>query len=431
MPPAALILILILGIGILFLHKTAAAMLMFIGALYIPLSSRVILGPADFTAVRILVLFSFTRVIARQEYKICLNRIDKTIILWMFSNILTGLLLDRQDTTIFLRLGQAYDVIGSYFSFRFWLRTKEDITKTFAMLGFAILPMAMEMVYEQVKIHNLFSYLGGISERPGIRDGRIRSQAAFAHSILAGTIGATSLGFCIPLYRMNNKKMKISALAGMFACIVITFTSSSSGPIMSLFFIITGYFFWFRRYQMKSILRIGILSLIMLEIVMESHVWYLIGKIDLTGSSTGWHRAELINNAIEHLGEWWLLGTDFTRHWMPTGVSWNPRHTDITNHYLINGVNGGLVTMLLFIRLISCGFSYVGKMVNTMRTHDKEIGFLAWSLGVILFSHTVTFVSVAYFDQTIYAFYFLLAAISSLYSYVSSNIYIQDTYIKV
>jgi len=31
-------------------------------------------------------------------------------------------------------------------------------------------------------------------------------------------------------------------------------------------------------------------------------------KIDLTGSSTGWHRAELIDSALRHFNEWWLVG---------------------------------------------------------------------------------------------------------------------------
>lgn len=420
MTPIALVIILTLGIGILFLSRNYAPLFMFIGVLYIPLGSVIVVGPADFTAVRILVVFAFIRIVSKQEYQLKFNKVDATILLWVCANILTGILLNRRDTTIFLRLGQSYDVIGSYFSFRFWLRTKDELVQFLNMAGVALLPMAFEMIYEQQKGMNLFYYLGG-RFAPVVRDGQIRSNAAFAHAILAGTIGATSLGFYVPLLRMKDKKIKRVALAGMAASMIIAYTSSSSGPIMSLGFIIAGHLFWSLRFRMKAVVKAGIMALLGLEIIMESHVWYLIGRIDLTGSSTGWHRAELINSALVHINEWWLLGTDYTRHWMATGVSWSRLHTDITNHYILNGVNGGLVTMLLFIGLIRGAFSFVGKIVNAVWHCDRELEFLAWSLGVILFSHTVTFISVAYFDQTIYAFYFLLAMISSLYQYVSAS----------
>lgn len=417
MTPLALIAIIILGLCVIFLPRVYAPVMMFMGVLYMPLGCRIAFGPADFTAVRILVIFAFIRIICRQECKISLNKIDITIIFWVVANILTGILLNRRDTTIFLRLGQSYDVLGTYFAFRFWFRTKKEVIKCLTIIGFALLPMALEMIYEQNKGVNLFHHIGG-RYSPDVRDGKIRSSAAFAHAILAGTVGATSLGFFIPLFLIVEKKNKWLALVGICSSLIITHMSSSSGPIMSLGFIIIGYMFWRLRYQMKAVVKAGIIILLVLEIMMDAHVWYLIGRIDLTGSSTGYHRAELINSALSHFKEWWLLGTDYTRHWMPTGVTWSYLHTDITNHYLINAVNGGLVTMLLFIKIITGSFSLIGQTIRMVWRNDPKLEILMWSLGVVLFSHTVTFVSVAYFDQTIYAFYFLIAVISSLHESV-------------
>jgi hypothetical protein len=143
-------------------------------------------------------------------------------------------------------------------------------------------------------------------------------------------------------------------------------------------------------------------------------VWYILARIDLTGSSTGWHRAALIDSAFKHLDEWWLGGTDYTRHWMPTGVEWSGDHTDITNYYLKLGVLGGLPLMLLFMGVLASGFTSISRAFrsNEALTADKQ--FLLWTLGAVLFGHAATMVSVSYFDQSIVFLYLILASIGSM-----------------
>ena len=108
-----------------------------------------------------------------------------------------------------------------------------------------------------------------------------------------------------------------------------------------------------------------------------------------------------------------MAGTDYTRHWMPSGVSWNPKHTDITNHYLQMGVEGGLLQMFLFIALIVIGFIYVGRLTGTPRGTGNDDKFLLWAFGSALFAHATTCISVSYFDQSILFLYLTLAVIGS------------------
>ena len=149
---------------------------------------------------------------------------------------------------------------------------------------------------------------------------------------------------------------------------------------------------------------------------MQAPAYYLIGRFDLAGGSTGYHRAALIESSIRHLDEWWLAGTDFTRHWMPTGVSWSREHTDITNHYLQMGVTGGLPLMLLFIVILAKGFSYVGRTLRQSGYLPDNNQFMVWALGASLFAHATTFISVSYFDQSFVFIYLALAAIGSVWS---------------
>jgi hypothetical protein len=146
---------------------------------------------------------------------------------------------------------------------------------------------------------------------------------------------------------------------------------------------------------------------------MKAPAYYLIARIDLTGGSSSYHRAALIEAALQNLKDWWWAGTDYTRHWLPYGVPWSEDHVDITNHYLAQGVRGGLPLMGLFICILGCGFRYVGQVARTLRGWDFDREFFAWTIGAGLFAHAASCVSVAYFDQSIVFLYLTLAALAT------------------
>ena len=273
-----------------------------------------------------------------------------------------------------------------------------------------LVPIALEMVYEHIAGHNLFSMLGGVSEIPTIREGKLRAQGPFAHAILAGTVGAVCLPLAVALWR----EYRGAAVLGIVACLTIVVASSSSGPLMSAMAAMAALALWPWRNRMRALRWALLVAYIILDFAMKVPAYYLLARIDLTGGSTGWHRAELIDSGIRHLSEWWLAGTDYTRHWMPTGVTWSPNHTDITNHYLQLGVQGGLPLMLLFIAIFAVGFAQVGRVVQTEESLGRGRAFFAWALGASLFAHAATAVSVSYFDQSVAFIYLTLATIATL-----------------
>jgi len=167
---------------------------------------------------------------------------------------------------------------------------------------------------------------------------------------------------------------------------------------------------------MRLIRWLAVLGYIALDLIMKAPAYYIIARIDLTGSSTSWHRAALIDSAIQHLSEWWFAGTDYTRDWMPYGVNWSADQSDITNHYLRMGVDGGLPLMLLFIAVLAMGFSFVGRTLRMTPELPPLSQFMIWALGASLFTHSVTFISVSYFDQSVVFIYLTLAVIGSVRS---------------
>jgi hypothetical protein len=193
------------------------------------------------------------------------------------------------------------------------------------------------------------------------------------------------------------------------------YASTSSGPVLSALAGITALTFWpYRRYLWAA--RWGtVASYIGLDIVMKDPAYYVMARIDLTGSSTGWHRARLIQAAIEHLSEWWLIGTDRTADWMGANF-YRAEDSDITNHYIQMGVWGGLPLMLLFIAIMWQAFAVLGRAPRNESGMKREY-FVAWILAASLFSQAVTCLSVSYFDQSVVFLYMVIAALSAHLAY--------------
>ena len=157
-----------------------------------------------------------------------------------------------------------------------------------------------------------------------------------------------------------------------------------------------------------------VLLLVALHIVMKAPVWFLIARIgDLIGGG-GWHRAALIDAAIRHFNEWWLMGTTYTANWMATGLAIDPNSSDITNQFISEGVNGGLISMCLFIWLVVKCFKITGETARNEEALSRSEQFMIWSLGCTLLAHVASFFSVSYFDQIIIFWYLLIAMSATL-----------------
>ena len=152
--------------------------------------------------------------------------------------------------------------------------------------------------------------------------------------------------------------------------------------------------------------------------VMNDPVYFLLGRIDITGGSTGYYRAALIQATIQHFNEWWLTGTDYTRDWLPGGAGVaSANHTDMTNYFIYMGIMGGLILMLVFMGVLYAAFCLVGKILKLDQMSDAGDPYLAWILGSILFGHVATFFSVSYFDvNTAACLSLTLGAIGAMYA---------------
>ena len=415
MTPLAILFTLVASIALLGLPRRWATVPLLAGACYMTVAQRIEIGPFTLHVVRLLIAVGALRVILRGERLVGgLNGLDRIMLAFGVWTIFSSLFhkTTAEGNPLIFRLGLVYNLLGIYFIFRHLIQNLQDVENLIKAIACVLFLVAVEMIQEHVTKHNMFSIFGGVPEMAWIRDGKLRSQGPFSHPILAGSVGAVCLPLMIGLYRLKTRE----SLLGIIGCVGMVFASSSSGPLMSLMVSIFALLLWRWRY-FTSRMRIAIVfGYILLSLIMTDPAYYIIARIDLTGSSTGWHRAKLIEMGIAHLNEWWIGGTDYTRHWMPTGVSWSEEHTDITNYYLKMGVIGGLPLMGLFLGALLFGFQYIGQSLRLSQHEPWEQQFMIWSVGAALLSHVATCISVSYFDQS-YIFLFLnLALISSLRS---------------
>lgn len=409
--PFAAVLLAMCGGLVVALPRRRAAFPLLVVTCYLTLAEVLSFGQAGFSVLRIVLVVGVARVVVRGERAAngyC--ALDGLLLCWAAWNVVACVGHEYPFQELVRRVGQAGDALGVYFLFRVFCADLEDIDSLMGMLAVVLVPVAAEMILELATGRNLFAALGGIRSAPDIREGRLRAQGPFEHAILAGTVGA----ICLPLFLSRLRTKRRQSTVGLVASLSMIVTSASSGPILTALAALGALWAWRHRDRMREYRWVVIVAYVMLSFVMKDPPYYLIARVDLAGGSTGWHRARLIESSLEHLNEWWLWGTDYTRHWMPTGVSWNPNHTDITNEYLLMGVSGGMLLTVLYCAVLWQGFTYVGRRTRGAIGEGDPIERQMWTLGASLFSIAVTGISVSFFDQSKLFVFVVLAAIAAL-----------------
>lgn len=411
--PIALVFTILMGLLMVCLPRKYVIIPLLLAGIFIPIKQRIVIASIDFFMLRILVLFGWIRLILRSELNsLRMNNVDKLLIFYIISGIISYTILWQTMGAFINRLGMAFDALGLYFLFRFVLRDISDINKTIEVLAIITLIVSGCMVIEFVTGKNIFYIFGGVPDTTVIRDGRLRCQGAFLHPILAGSFGAALIPLFISNFRMFKQK-RIIAVASSLAATIIIILSSSSGPIIAYLIALVGLSMWPFHKEMQVIQWVTFCGLILLQIVMNAPIWAIFIHVKVIGASTGWHRFMLIDEFINHFDEWWLFGVKYTAHW-------GYYLFDVTNQFIRIGVDGGIITLALFILLIINSFNNLGKVIKSLDDKNK-LKILVWGLGVSLFTHIVSFMSVTYFDQMIVIWYITLAIISIFYEVLNEK----------
>jgi hypothetical protein len=356
-------------------------------ACFVPMNQTLVFLSLDFTILRLLVLFGFLRLFLRGEKRnLHWHSFDKLIFFWVVVGSAVYTVQWASLGAFINRTGFMFDCLGMYWLFRQAIQTWDDIFQASTIFAFFALVTVPLVTWEGIQHTSFFSLFGDVVGE--FHRGRYRAAGPFSHYIILGCFWATLL----PLFYACIKAGHRTALFSMalLAALANIYFSASSTPILTVVAIIL---FWglypFRGYG-KVIFLGACCALFFLHLIMKAPVWHLIARVNVFGGSTGWHRYFLFDNFINHASEWFYLGTQSTSHW-----GWGQE--DITNQFVLQGVRGGIVTLLIFIVLVYNAVKIPGSM--SLENIAPSAKWVSWGICVTMLGHFVTFWGISYFGQ--------------------------------
>ncbi len=403
--PIALVLMAIAIILVLCLPRKHAVVPFLCAIFLIPGGQQVYLLGVHWFLSRIIILAGLARVIPGKKGGLFgggYNSIDRAFIGSVVCGVIAFVLLFRDGSALINQFGFLLDYLGAYVLLRALLHDDADVYRALKCVAVLTVIMGFTMVREQQTMQNVFGMMGG-TLAPLVREGKIRSQGPFSHSLTAGTFGATLVPMFLLLWK--GGKAKLAAAVGLIGCSVMTLCSNSSTPLLGYAAGLFGICFWPIRNRMRTVRWVLVISLISLHMVMKAPVWFLLARIDLTGSSSGYHRAELVDQCIRHFWDWWLIGTKDAGTW--AFDMW-----DSQNQYVQVAETGGLAALVYFILMIKRMYASLGNARKLVQDSKRQ-QWLLWLLGCALFAHLAAFFGINYFDQARDNWFMLLAAISA------------------
>ena len=195
------------------------------------------------------------------------------------------------------------------------------------------------------------------------------------------------------------------AYAGLAGALAMLITTHASTPWLSFGAGILGLGFWPLRKRMRLIRWGFAATLVALHMVMKAPVWHLISRVDLTGSSSSWHRYTLVNQTILHFSDWWLLGYKYYDQW-----DWDM--WDTSNLFVAAALTGGLVTLVLVIAVFKRSFGAIGTARKRVSGDRRQGKWLPVVLVRRLFACVVIVFGVAFSYQLQMLLFALLGCIS-------------------
>lgn len=394
---------------VFFRSSKDAVVALMLSAVSVSVIERLDIGPVAFPVYRLIVLVGLIRLFKEffnPGFKF--DSTDYAVIIFTIWTQFAAVFHTTDGYGFISTSGYLFNATGAYFVIRLAIREQRDVV--YIIKGLILLGMvsAVMMTVEKLTATNYLTGLSGLGHEVAIRDGKVRASGAFRSPILAGSVGATIAFLSASLGREHNKFRLIGVLSG----IVIVVCSASSSPILSLMLGTAVLFLYRYRAYSRYAFPVAIAAYILLDLVMKRPAYFIIAEVDLVGGSTGWHRARLVQAALENYGDWWLIGTTYTKHWMISTLVNNDSHIDITNYFIFWGVIGGIIPLLSLCYIVKSSISKIFRATE-FEPHSPTT-FMRWAIIAAILANVATAFSVSFFDQSCLFFWLPIALATTL-----------------
>ena len=414
---------LVLSVLVLTLRPKYALVAYIVGLLWYPAYLAVSIGTIDILVGRFVVAVLLMRCYfddrLRRKFTWC--RLDTLVTLSMV--VYVGAYLVTQvnpiPQTLEGRAGFLMDTWCAYLAARFIVTDRKKLISIIKCIGIALIPLAILGVIESVTGWQPYAALWRFSPwfRGGERyvsEGRFgfaRAVGPFSHAILFGGVFAMYLPL---IYYLRHEKGEWRSLTYVIFLIALlgALSSMSSGPWVMVIVVIFCLVMERHKQWAKPLFMLLVFSCISIGIASNRPFYHVIASWANPLGGASYHRAKLIDLAIENFDEWWLVGYgDKDPGW---GEFLGMGRTDVTNEYILNGVRYGILGVIALCAVLAKSFR---DLISTYRRlTNPAMKALCWAFGSLLFSIAVAWMSVSFFGQLSTLVYCSIGMIGSLCS---------------
>lgn len=400
------------------------ALAVFIAALlWYPSFLAVSVGTIDILIGRFVVIVLLLRCLCndaiRRKFVWC--RLDTLVAFSMVVSVVTHFITQTQSMMLVIesRGGYLLDTWCAYLAARLIITDRAKLITLIKCMSVILVPLAVLGVVESITGWQPFlalrRFTPWVSLARGMPEGRFgftRAVGPFSHAILFGGVFAMFLPL---IYYLRHEKKDWHFFAYVLSGVAIlgAVSSWSSGPLVATMMVIFCLAIERHKAWVKPLCIFAVLSCVLIGVASNRPFYHVIAaRANLLGGA-GYHRAKLIDLAIEHFDEWWMMGYgDKDPGWGPElgGMSW----TDVTNEYILAGIRSGILGVIALCAILAQAFRDIASTLKKMP--QPAIKSLCWAFGSLLFSVAVTWMTVSFFGQLATLFYCCLGMIGSICS---------------
>jgi len=403
---------------VLFLRPTRAFAVYIAALLFYPTYLVVSLGTIDISASRIVIAVLLLKFLAdnnlRSRFKWC--RLDGWVAFYMAIGIVVMCITRPPLEALENRGGFLMDTWLVYLAARLCINDRAALISVVKWVGVILVPLAILGVLESATDWHPYVALRHYSLwRPDAdmvkesRFGLARAVGAFSHSIMFGTVFAILLPCLWSLRHEGGCWLKLAYLLSGVAIIGVL-SSMSGGPWNTVIVVILLLALERYKHWVKPLLIFFVFLCIFTEVASNRPFYHVIVSYANPLGGAGWHRAKIIDCAIEDVGKWWLVGYGGQDPgWGPNmGMTW----TDVTNGFVLAGVNYGILGVIGLCAIFTSAIRMLVRLYN--RSHEPVLKSWCWALATVLVAVIITFMGVGFFGQTQTIFYCILGVVGSM-----------------
>ncbi len=372
---------------------------------------RIPMGIAQMSAPRVAGLALLLRLLfTRGSAKVAWRWPDMLVMLFYLWLVAANILAGTPGTGLRTVIGSGFDTLLMYHLGRRVFANADQVggaVKGIAIAAIILAPMAL---YENLTRSSPFIraltdvmgaavYVGGGSE---VRLGMFRAFSTTQVPIYFGMAMMVLTGFMFAFRGTFRPKWLL--WVGLAAAVSCVFSSISSGPWIGLMMAAgLNVFYWVRWLIVPSLCGMVAVT-IGLEFLSNRHFYNLIDRIAMD-SDNAYYRSRLMEVAMDHLSEYWLLGAagGDLGFW---GREIDYRETvDMVNNYLIVAVGGGVFALALYVS-IKIGVMY--SLIRAFKLGSPAMKPIAFSIASLLIALSFSEFSVGLYGPALLFTYIIM-----------------------